>query len=84
MPFELFGKNGSAGAHANRKHACRYCGKVCKGNGGITSHERACNPSDYRRRQQDKAERRRIFDEAYRIAIRSKQPAAPPAGEGVR
>ena len=36
------GKRKSSMTHARRSHVC-VCGKVCRGNGGWSSHSRACS-----------------------------------------
>lgn len=35
------GRRKSSMTHAQRTHTC-LCGKVCRGNGGWSSHKRAC------------------------------------------
>ncbi len=35
------GKRKSSMTHATRTHTC-MCGKVCRGNGGWSSHKKAC------------------------------------------
>lgn len=37
-------RKAQARKHASRVWTCSACGKPCRGNGGKTSHQRACQP----------------------------------------
>lgn len=41
--YAVGGKRKSSMVHASRTWAC-ICGKTCRGNGGKSSHQRACRP----------------------------------------
>lgn len=38
-------RKAAASKHASRRYVCK-CGKVCHGNGGWSSHKRACKASE--------------------------------------
>ena len=64
MPaYTANGKRISSMTHAKRSVTC-VCGKVCRGNGGWSSHRRACGPAQEARHR---AEVQAAKDEAAAI-----------------
>jgi hypothetical protein len=49
--YTTSGKRKSSMTHARQSHTC-MCGKVCRGNGGWSSHKKACpHWASYRERR---------------------------------